>query len=59
MKHEMLPDDLKASEIVTIHKQNGDVQECGSNSGIKLLEMGLKVYVTVTEWRIRQQSQGT
>lgn len=55
MKQERLPDDLKASEIITLYKQKGDVLECGSYRGIKLLEIGLKVYERVIERRLRQQ----
>lgn len=55
MRHELLPDDLKASEIITIYKQKGDALECGNYRGIKLLEIGLKVYERVIEGRIRQQ----
>src|ERR1700733_2360735 len=55
MRSERLPDDLKISEIVTIFKQKGDAMECGNYRGIKLLEIGLKVYERVIERRIRQQ----
>ena len=55
MRNERLPDDLKISEIVTIFKQKGDAMECGNYRGIKLLEIGLKVYERVIERRIRQQ----
>jgi hypothetical protein len=41
--------------VVTIYKQKGDALECGSYRGIKLLEIGLKVYERVIEGRLRQQ----
>src|SRR6218665_1453331 len=53
MRNERLPDDLKINEIVTIFKQKGDAMECGNYRGIKLLEIGLKVYERVIERRIR------
>ena len=52
---EKLPDDLKASEIVTIYKQKGDALECGNYRGIKLLESVMKVYERILERRIRQR----
>ena len=54
-KQEMLPEDLKQSEIVTMYKQKGDALECGNYRGIKLLEIMLKIYERVVERRIRER----
>ena len=42
------------SELVPIYKGKGDVLECGSSQGIKLLEHGMKVAERVLERRLRQ-----
>ncbi len=57
MRQERLPQDLKESEILALYKQKGDVMECGNYRGIKLLEVGLKVYEKVIEKRIRDNVQ--
>src|SRR6218665_3301954 len=57
MRQERLPQDLKESEILALFKQKGDMMECGNYRGIKLLEVGLKVYEKVIEKRIRDNVQ--
>ena len=42
------------SELVAIYKGKGDVLECDSSRGIKLLEHGMKVAERVLERRLRQ-----
>ena len=42
------------SELVPIYKGKGDVLECSSSRGIKLLEHGMKVAERVLERRLRQ-----
>ena len=42
------------SELVAIYKGKGDVLECSSSLGIKLLEHGMKVAERVLERRLRQ-----
>ena len=42
------------SELVPIYKDKGDVLECGSSRGIKLLEHRMKVVERVLERRLRQ-----
>ena len=42
------------SELVPIYKSKGDVLECSSSQGIKLLEHGMKVAERVLERRLRQ-----
>ena len=42
------------SELVAIYKGKGDVLECSSSRGTKLLEHGMKVAERVLERRLRQ-----
>ena len=46
--------ELAMSELVAIYKGKGDVLECSSSQGIKLLEHGMKVAERVLERRLRQ-----
>jgi len=55
MKQERVPRDLKESDILAFYKQKGDVMHCKNYRGIKLLEIGLKVYEKEIERRIRQR----
>jgi len=55
MKNEMLQNDMKESEIVTIYKQKGDALECVNYRRITLLEIALKIYERVIERRIRER----
>ena len=43
VKEEAFPESWQMSELVPIYKGKGDVLECSSSSGIKLLEHGIKV----------------
>src|SRR6218665_2488737 len=54
MKQERLPQDLKDGEIRALYKKE-DVMHCENYRGIKLLEIGLKVYDKVIEMRIRER----
>ena len=54
MKEETIPESCQMSELVPIYKGKGDVLECGSSRGIKLLEHGMKVAERVLERRLRQ-----
>ena len=50
VKEEAIPESWQMSELVAIYKGKGDVLECSSSRGIKLLEHGMKV----AERRLRQ-----
>ena len=54
VKEEAIPESWQMSELVAIYKGKGDVLECGSSRGIKLLEHGMKVAERVLERRLRQ-----
>ena len=54
VKEEAIPESWQMSELVTIYKGKGDVLECSSSQGIKLLEHGIKVAERVLERRLRQ-----
>ena len=48
-----IPNEWKTSVVVPIFKGKGDVMNCGSYRGVKLLEHGLKIIERVLEKRIR------
>ena len=48
-----IPNEWKISVVVRIFKGKGDVTNCGSYRGVKLLEHGMKVIGRVLERRIR------
>ena len=54
VKEEAIPESCQMSELVPIYKGKGDVLECRSSRGIKLLEHGMKVAKRVLERRLRQ-----
>ena len=47
-----IPDEWKTSVVVPIFKGEGDVMNCGSYRGVKLLEHGMKNIERVLERRI-------
>ena len=53
-KEEVIPESWQMTELVSIYKGKGDVLECSSSGGIKLLEHGMKVAGRVLERRLRQ-----
>ena len=50
-----MPDDWKESLLVPLYKGKGDVRECGSYRGIKLLEHGMKILERILERRLRRE----
>ena len=54
VKEEAIPGSWQMSEIVPIYMGKGEVLECGSSRGIKLLEHGMKVAERVLERKLRQ-----
>ena len=54
VKEEAIPESWQMSKLVAIYKGKGDVLECSSSQGIKLLEHGMKVAERVQERRLRQ-----
>ena len=54
VKEEAIPESWQMSELVPICKGKGDMLECSSSRGIKLLEHGMKVAGRVLERRLRQ-----
>ena len=54
VKEEAIPESWQMSELVPIYKGKGDVLECSSSRGIKLLQHGMKVAERVLERRLRQ-----
>ena len=49
-----IPESWQMNELVAIYKGKGDVLECSSSRGIKLLEHGMKIAKRVLERRLRQ-----
>ena len=54
LEGEDIPEDWKCSVLVPLYKGKGDVRECGSYRGVKLLEHGLKILERVLEKRLRE-----
>ena len=50
-----MPLDWRDSVLVPLYKGKGDVRECGSYRGVKLLEHGMKVLERVLERRLRKK----
>ena len=48
-----MPEEWRNSILVPLYKGKGDVKECGSYRGVKLLEHGMKVVERVVERRLR------
>ena len=48
-----IPNEWKTSVVVPTFKEKGDVMNCGSYRGVKLLEHGMKIIERVLERRIR------
>ena len=48
-----IPDEWKTSVVVPIFKGKGDVMNCGSYRGVKLLEHSMKIIERVLQRRIR------
>ena len=48
-----MPMEWRSSVLVPLYKGKGDVRECGSYRGVKLLEHGMKVIERVIERRLR------
>ena len=55
VKEGSIPADWKSSVVLPVYKGKGDLMECGSYRGIKLLEHAMKVLEKISEHRIRQQ----
>jgi len=55
VKEGCIPEDSKSSVILPIYKGKGDPMECGSYSGIKLLEHAMKVVQRIFKHRIWPQ----
>ena len=51
------PEDWKSCVILPIYKGKRDPMECGSYTGIKLLEHAMKVVERILEDRIQQQKE--
>ena len=55
LKGGSMPLDWRDSVLVPLYKDKGDVRECGSYRGVKLLEHGMKVLERVLERRLRKK----
>ena len=55
LKGGSMPLDWRDSVLVPLYKGKGDVRECGSYRGVKLLEHGMKVLERVLERRLRKK----
>ena len=50
-----IPDDWRRSTMTTLYKGKGDPLSCCAYRGIKLLELGLKVFDRIMDRRIRNK----
>jgi predicted GNAT family acetyltransferase len=50
-----MPEEWRNSTLVPLYKGKGNVKECGSYRGVKLLEHGMKVVERVLERRLRDR----
>ena len=50
-----IPDDWRRSTMTTLYKGKGDPLSCSAYRGIKLLELGLKVFDRIMDRRIRNR----
>ena len=57
VKEDTIPESWQMSELVPIYKGKGDVLECSSSQGIKLLEHGMKVAERVLERKVEAGSR--
>jgi len=55
VKESCTPEGWKSSVVLPIYKWKGDLMECGSDRGIKLLEHAMKVVERIYEQSIWQQ----
>ena len=53
MEEEKIPDEWRKSTLIPIFKNKGDIMECGSYRGIKLMCHSMKLYERVQEGRLR------
>ncbi|XP_028034911.1 uncharacterized protein LOC114246543 [Bombyx mandarina] len=59
LQEEVIPTEWCTSALVPIYKNKGDVQDCGSYRGIKLMSHSMKVWEKVIEKRLRDESEIT
>ncbi|XP_028038703.1 uncharacterized protein LOC114249368 [Bombyx mandarina] len=59
LQEEVIPTEWSTSTLVPIYKNKGDVQDCGSYRGIKLMSHSMKVLEKVIEKRLRDESEIT
>ena len=52
-----MPDAWRSSTIIPIYKKKGDIQQCGSYRGIKLMSHTMKLWERVIDARLRTTSE--
>jgi len=53
VKEGSIPEDWKSSVVLPIYKGKGDLMECGSYGGIRLLEHAMKVAERTVNQKLR------
>src|SRR5208282_6132342 len=53
VKEGRIPADWKKSWMISVYKDKGDVLECGSYRGIKLLDQAMKIFEREMERKMR------
>ena len=55
-EQEKIPEEWRDSMIVQSFKENGDIQDCGNNRGIKMTYHTTKIWKRIIERRLREET---
>ena len=55
-EQEKMTEEWRASTIVPIYKEKGDIQDCGNYKGVKLMSHAMKIWERVVDKRIRNET---
>ena len=55
-EQDKMPEEWRDSVIVPIFEEKGDIQDCGNFSGIKMISHTMKIWETVIDRRVREET---